>query len=257
MRTTKSVTRQLWHWEKSALRPGRHAPEVSELLKDQNELVSKSVAFALGNLGPGATDQAPKIGSFIQELNKDQKANRVKIVAGVDALGNMGNAAKKQGPIVAELLLGTNVIVRAGAVRALQQMAPLEKDTALIILASAYLHPFDTTELRLLAHSVAGDDQDSETLISWLGKSKKKTATKRDIENSSQTLNILLESWGFTQSHTQMRDDLVVAISEVAKSGNWTKEDIVALRKAEDTLKSKAFTDQANIISTKIGELGG
>jgi len=236
---------------------GIYAPKVSELLNDQDELVSTSAAIALGNLGPKSTEQAPQIGSFIQQQKKDQKANRIKIVAGVETLSKMGNSVKEQGPIVAELLMGANMPVRSSAVRALQQMAPLDKDTVLIILASSYQHPADIIQLRLLAHLAAGGNQDSETLISWLGRSKKKTASKRDIENSSQTLNILLESWEFTESHPEMRDDLVVAISEVAKNGNWTKEDLVTLKKAEDTLKSKAFTDQANIISTKIGELGG
>jgi len=226
-------------------------------LNDQDELVSKSAAIALGNLGSSATEQAPKIGSFIQEQNKDQEANRIKIVAGADALGNMGNAVKEQGPVVAELLMSTNIIVRSSAVRALGQMAPLDKDTVLIILASSYPHPSDTTDLRLLAYLASGGNQDSEILISWLGKSGKKTASGKDIENSSQTLNVLLNSWDFTQSNTEMRDDLVVAITEVAKSGNWTKEDLVILKKAEDTLNSKGFTDQASIIGAKITELGG
>ena len=236
---------------------GEYTPQVAELLNDQDELVRTSAAIALGNLGSSATEQAPKVGLFIQERSKDQKANRVEIVAGVEALGNMGNAAKEQAPIVAELLMGTTTIIRASAVRALGQMAPLDKDTVLIILASSYPHPSDTTKLRLLAYLVAGGNQDSETLISWLGRSDKKTASERDIENSPQALNVLLYSWEFTESNTEMRDDLVVAISEVAKSGNWTKENLAILKKAEDKLNSKGFTEQANIISTKISEVGG
>ena len=169
----------------------------------------------------------------------------------------MGNSAKEQGPTVAELLLGPNTIVRKTVVRALSNMAPLDQNTVLTILAASYVYPYDAEEYRLLANIVAGDDFDSSALISLLGNSNKKTLSKADIKNSRETLNVLLNSWDFTETHQEMREDLIIAITEVAKSGNWTTEDAATLKKAEDTLKSNGSADQAETIRSKIAELGG
>ncbi|MFA9409384.1 MAG: hypothetical protein ACERKJ_11215, partial [Candidatus Dadabacteria bacterium] len=115
----------------------------------------------------------------------------------------------------------------------------------------------DTKELRLLAHQVAEGGEESEILISWLGNSEKKTASKEDIENSSLTLNVLMDSWEITKSNKEMTDDLILAITEVSKNGNWDKDDLETLKKAQDGLNSNGFTDQADIVNSKIKELGG
>jgi hypothetical protein len=236
---------------------GQYAPQVASLLNDPDELVSKSAASALATIAPNNPDQAANLGSYIQELSADQQANRVKIVAAIEALGIMENTAKEQGPTAAALLLGQNSILRLTSSRALLRMAPLNNETVLLILASTYKHPADINELRLLAHQVADGNEESEILISWLGNSGKKTASKEDIENSPQTLKALMNSWEITKSNKEMTDDLILAIAEVSKNGNWTKDDLTILKKAQDGLKSNGFTDQAEIVNLKISELGG
>ena len=90
-----------------------------------------------------------------------------------------------------------------------------------------------------------------------MGKSAKKAASEQDVQNSTRTLNVLLDSWDFTESRKEMRDDLVAAITEVSKNGNWSKDDIERLEKAQKTLSANGYNDQAEIISTKITELRG
>jgi len=234
----------------------KYAPQVAELLNDPDELVSTSAAKALATVAPEDTSQAENIGLYIKELSNDQKTNRVKIVAGLETLAIMGNTAKEQGSTVSELLLGSNPIVRSNATNTVLQMAPLDRKTVLNVLASTYTHPYNSNEIRLLAHQIANGDEESEILISWLGKSDKKTASNKDIENSAKTLNVLIESWDFTKPHKEMREDLVIAISETIKSGNWTKDDLATLKLVSEGFKSNGYTEQSDQTSAKIKEIG-
>ena len=135
-------------------------------------------------------------------------------------------------------------------------MAPVDTNTVLLILASTYSKPANITDLRLLAHQVASGDKESEVLISWLGKSKKKKPSQSDLDNSSQTLEILKNSWSFTQPYKEMRDDLALAITEVIYKGTWTEEDIPTLEKVRNGLKTSGYTEQSEKVGAKIDELG-
>jgi len=135
-------------------------------------------------------------------------------------------------------------------------MAPLDRETVLNVLASTYVHNYNSNEMRLLAHQIANGDEESEILISWLGKSDKKTSSKKDIENSAKTLNVLIESWDFTEPHKEMREDLVIAISETIKNGNWTKDDVSTLKLVSEGFKSNGYDEQSDQTTLKIKEIG-
>ena len=190
-------------------------------------------------------------------LSYDQDTKRAQIVVALETIGEMGNAANEQGAIVAELLIGPNDVVRSNALYALEKMAPVDSNAVLLILASTYKFPSDTTKLRLLAHQAGGGDEKSEILISWLGRSGKKTVSEIDSKNSNKTLDVLLESWEFTTSREEMREELVAAIAEVSKTGQWSNDDIEVLKKAQNILGTSGYKEQAEVVATQISNLGG
>jgi len=200
-------------------------------------------------------EQSSALATYLQPLKDDKKSNREKIVASLESFAIMGNSANEQSQIVAEFLFGPQAATRATAARTLYQMAPVDTNTVLLILASTYLRPVNTDELRLLAHQVAGGDKESEVLISWLGKSKKKKPSQSDLDNSPQTLEILMNSWRFTEPYEGMRDDLALAITEVINEGTWTKDDVPNLNKVRNGFKTSGYTEQLDKVSAKIDEV--
>ncbi len=235
----------------------KYAPKVAGLLKDPDELVNKSAANVLAKLGPDAAGESENLGQYIKNLSNDQVANRAQIVVALETMSEMGNAASDQGAIVAELLSGPNNGVRSNALYALERMSPLDSNTVLMILASTYKLPSDTNKLRVLAHQAAGGNEKSEILISWLGKSGKETVSGVDTKDSNQSLNVLLESWEFATSREEMREELVAAIVEVSNNGKWSKDDIEILTKAQNTLSSNGYNEQAEVVATQVSKLGG
>ena len=61
-----------------------------------------------------------------------------------------------------------------------------------------------------------------------------------------------MDSWDFTEPHKEMRDDLVLAITEVINTGTWTKKDIPTLTTVREGLKTYGYPEQSDQVEAKI-----
>jgi hypothetical protein len=169
----------------------------------------------------------------------------------------MGHAAAGEAAAAADTLRSKWKVIRVNGRHALWNMSPLGKTAILKILAATYDYPDETDELRLLAHYASGGDTESETLITWVGAGAAKVPGSIGRKEGTAVLDIYLDNWEFTSGRQKMRDDFVLRISEIAESGEWTKEDLPLLKKAGETLKSGKYESQANAIDRKIGKVQG
>ena len=76
-----------------------------------------------------------------------------------------------------------------------------------------------------------------------------------DRKESAEVLNLYLDNWAYTGRNVKMREDFVNRISGTVEAGEWTREDLPLLKKAEETLKSGKYENQANAVNEKIGKV--
>ena len=97
------------------------APQIAELLKDQNSAIRSSAVSALGTMGETAKSFAPQIAELLKDQNSAIRSSAV------SALGKMGEAAKSFAPQIAELLKDQDSKVRDSAISSLGMMGEAAK----------------------------------------------------------------------------------------------------------------------------------
>ncbi|MGH7891336.1 MAG: HEAT repeat domain-containing protein, partial [Thermodesulfobacteriota bacterium] len=235
----------------------KYNADVAALLNDKSDKVQTITAIALGRMGPSASDQAAGLGEFILARNDGKPENLNSILAALEALGNMGHGASGEAAAAADSLRNKRTVIRISGRNSLWKMSPLDKTSVLTILGATYKYPQESGKLRLLAHYASGGDEESETLIKWIGTGASKVPASINSKQGAELLGIYLDNWEFTERRKNMRDDFAKRISEIAESGKWTKKDIPLLKKAEETLKSGKYESQANAVGQKIGKVQG
>ncbi|HKQ31890.1 MAG TPA: HEAT repeat domain-containing protein, partial [Thermodesulfobacteriota bacterium] len=235
----------------------KYNADIAALLKDPDIRVRTITATALGRMGPSAADQAPAIGDLVTAVNDDKQINMDTMLAALSALGEMGKAAGGQADKVAPVLGSKKTVLRIAARKSLWMISPIDRNAVMRVLGATYRYPVEVDQLRLLAHYGSSGDEESETLIKWVGAGADKVPGELDRKEGAQILGIYLDNWGFTDGRKEMRDDFVVRISETVKAGKWTKEDLPILKKAGETLKTGKYENQANAVNETIGKVQG
>jgi len=125
---------------------------------------------------PYLTEDVSTVVPILVDLLADPLSNVRQ--AAVAALGAL--RAKEQAAAIAARLEDPDPNVRGAAVLAIRELAPVDTRVILLILEAAHRSKELISPTRYLAHRVAGDNQDSQTAVAWLGKPVRIPAPKTD-----------------------------------------------------------------------------
>ncbi len=78
-----------------------------------------------------------------------------------------------------------------------------------------------------------------------------------DRTDAGEVLGVYLANWELTSGNQKAREAFVEQIAAVVEAGEWTKEDLPLLKKAQEALASGQFENQASAVNEKIGKVQG
>mgnify|MGYP000202176950 FL=1 len=93
--------------------------------------------------------------------------------------------------------------------------------------------------------------------IKWAGLGGEKIPADMDRADAGQVLGVYLSSWDLTSGNQKTREAFAGQIAAVVEAGEWTKEDLPLLKKAQEALAAGQFETQANAINDKISRVQG
>ena len=222
-----------------------YAPKLVELLKDSEPYVRRAAAEALGQMQ--AKEHAPKL----VELFKDSEPYVRRAAA--EALGQM--QAKEHAPKLVELLKDSDSDVRSAAAEALPKLGKQGLPVVVYVLDAVQQNSYEMAQFRFLAHFIGGGDQNLETLMQWVGKPKTKP-DKPTLEQGRKIMQSFADTWKFSESTPEFRQELAEQIAAVARKVSWKPQDITLLQNHYKNLQAGKFT-QADAVQSVILNLEG
>ena len=247
-----------WVSAKEAPKPKPQAWEIKGFvtaLVDPNAKVRLEAASKLGEYQldePKSQIENYKdlVEQFAKQLEDKELDSRK---AAAYALGQM--QAKEQAPQLVPLLKDSDFSVRSAAAEALPKLGQQGLPVIVQVLDAAQEYPSEIGQLRFLAHFIGGGDQNVETLMQWVGKPKS-TPEKLTLEQGRKIMQVFADTWKFSESTPEFRQDLAEQIAAVARKVSWKPQNITLLQNHYKNLQAGKFT-QADAVESVIRNLEG
>ncbi|MEZ4547013.1 MAG: hypothetical protein R3B51_04525 [Thermodesulfobacteriota bacterium] len=227
------------------------------MLDDEKPEVRNLAAVALGEIGPDAASCGPA--SRVLHRRPDD-ANRTEITPltiALESLGSMGQAASGEAGTVARALYANKDYVRMTARKTLREIGPFSPDLIPLILGATYSEPKAATDTRLLVYFAEPPSGSKLAAVKWIGIGGEKMPAEMDRTDAGEVLGVYLANWELTSGNQKAREAFVEQIAAVVEAGEWTKEDLPLLKKAQEALASGQFENQASAVNEKIGKVQG
>jgi HEAT repeat protein len=221
------------------------APKLVQLLKDSDSSVRYAAAEALGQMQ--AKEHAPKLVQLLKDSDPNIRS------AAAKALGQM--QAKEQVPKLVDLLKDSDFSVRYAAAEALPKLGQQGLPVIVQVLETVQEYPSEIGQLRFLAHFIGGNDQNVETLMQWVGKPNTRPE-KPTLEQGRKIMQVFADTWKFSESTPEFRQELAEQIAAVARKVSWKPQDITLLQNHYKNLQAGKFT-QADAVESVILNLEG
>ena len=125
------------------------------------------------------------------------------------------------------------------------------------ILNEVYGNRREKSNLRFLAYFLGGAEENSLTLVQWLGQPQEyPDLAKLDREQKIKILKVFKDAWQPSESLPLLRNDLEKQIARVIRQGKWQFQDMGLLQAHYQNLKSVNST-HAEAVKAKITNLQG
>jgi hypothetical protein len=197
----------------------------------------------LGLMGRNSFNQLIKL---TKESDNDIRAQALRALEQKDWVNR--NDAKEVLPVLNDC---EPEVCRA-AVGALEWMGPLDGDGVLSILNASAKDPAHNAKSRFIAYYLAGDNQEIQTSVRWLGGSDEKVRPDMSAADRIKILTILSKLKPAPGS--PVSSELRRRFSEFAQTEDWSKENLKSLREIEQRLRDNQLPE-ADIFKVRIDEI--
>ena len=223
-------------------------------------------AYALGQLGEHAKEQAPKLGELLKDQDRDVRSSAA------DALGKLGEHAIAESDRLIEALLidsnsdngRTDESIKMGPVfDAISRVRskPCDLKQVVRLMAHCYARSHETMRFRFQAHFLGGGERENEILIRWLGYPNPTPDVAADDEasNPKKLLEVFESVWSDTGTFPKevmqrTQDELALRIGAVVTGSSWTAEDRELLVRLARLLGQRSETAAIHAVLTKLDQ---